>query len=95
MPPRGFRVLPRRCIRAPTFAWIFLNQRIAEPYERLCATGEAFVYAAITRLVLGPLAVRKEFPDNLSRRLGEKLIARREAPERASRLAEETQRLAD
>ena len=52
MPPRGFRVLPRRWVVERTFAWISHNRRMAKDYERLCATGEAFVYAAMTRLML-------------------------------------------
>jgi putative transposase len=42
MPPRGFRVLPRRWVVERTFAWISHNRRMAKDYERLCATGEAF-----------------------------------------------------
>jgi len=55
MPPRGFRVLPRRWVER-TFAWICHNRRMAKDYERLCATGEAFVYAAMTRLMVRRLA---------------------------------------
>jgi putative transposase len=39
-----------------TFAWISHNRRMAKEYERLCATGEAFVYAAMTRLMVRRLA---------------------------------------
>jgi putative transposase len=56
MPPRGFRVLPRRWVVERTFAWISHNRRMAKDYERLCATGEAFVYAALTRLMVRRLA---------------------------------------
>jgi putative transposase len=52
MPPRGFRVLPRRWVVERTFAWICHNRRMAKDYERLCATGEAFVYVAMTRLMV-------------------------------------------
>ena len=52
MPPGGFRVLPRRWVVERTFAWISHNRRMAKDYERLCATGEAFVYAAMTRLMV-------------------------------------------
>jgi len=52
MAPRGFRVLPRRWVVERTFAWISHNRRMAKDYERLCATGEAFVYAAMTRIML-------------------------------------------
>jgi putative transposase len=56
MPPRGFRVLPRRWVVERTFAWISHNRRMAKDYERLCATGESFVYAAMTRLMVRRLA---------------------------------------
>jgi putative transposase len=52
MPPRGFRVLPRRWVVERTFAWLSQNRRMSKDYERLCATGEAFVYAAMTRLMV-------------------------------------------
>jgi putative transposase len=56
MPPRGFQVLPRRWVVERTFAWICHNRRMSKDYERLCATGEAFVYAAMTRLMVRRLA---------------------------------------
>ena len=56
MPPKGFRVLPRRWVGERTFAWICHNRRMSKDYERLCATGEAFVYAAMTRLMVRRLA---------------------------------------
>ncbi len=59
MAPRGFRVLPRRWVVERTFAWISHNRRMAKDYERLCATGEAFVYAAMTRLMVRRLATRR------------------------------------
>jgi putative transposase len=54
--PRAFQVLPRRWVVERTFAWISHNRRMAKDYERLCATGEAFVYAAMTRLMVRRLA---------------------------------------
>ena len=56
MPPRGFRVLPRRWVVERTFACISHNRRMSKDYERLCATGEAFVYAAMRRLMVRRLA---------------------------------------
>jgi hypothetical protein len=56
MPPRGFLALPRRWVVERTFAWISHNRRMAKDYERLCATGEAFVYAAMARLMVRRLA---------------------------------------
>jgi putative transposase len=54
--PRGFQVLPRRWVVERSFAWICHNRRMSKDYERLCATGEAFVYAAMTRLMVRRLA---------------------------------------
>jgi putative transposase len=56
LPPRGFQVLPRRWIVERSFAWICHNRRMSKDYERLCASGEAFVYAAMTRLMVRRLA---------------------------------------
>jgi len=51
MPPKGFQVLPRRWVVERTFSWIDQNRRMSKDYERLCASGEAFVYAAMIRLM--------------------------------------------
>ena len=56
LPRRGFEVLPPRWVVERTFAWICHNRRMSKDYERLCATGEAFVYAAMTRLMVRRLA---------------------------------------
>jgi putative transposase len=56
MASRGFRVLPRRWVVERTFAWISHNRRMTKDYERLSATGEAIVYAAMTRLMVRRLA---------------------------------------
>jgi putative transposase len=56
LPPQGFQVLPRRWVVERTFAWIDHNRRMSKDYERLCATSEAFVYAAMTRLMVRRLA---------------------------------------
>ena len=56
MPPRGFKVLPRRWVVERTFSWLDHNRRMSKDYERLCATGEAFIYAAMTRLMVRRLA---------------------------------------
>jgi putative transposase len=39
-----------------TFAWLSQKRRMSKDYERVCAAGEAFVYAAITRLMVRRLA---------------------------------------
>jgi len=54
--PRGFIALPRRWVVERTFAWLSHNRRMSKDYERLCATGEAFVYVAMTRLMVRRLA---------------------------------------
>jgi putative transposase len=54
--PRGFQVLPRRWVVEHTIAWICQNRRMAKDYERLCSTGEAFVFVAMTRLIERRLA---------------------------------------
>jgi putative transposase len=56
MPPRGFKVLPRRWVVERTFSWLDQNRRMSKDYERLCATGEAFIYVAMTRLMVRRLA---------------------------------------
>lgn len=52
MTPPGFQVLPRRWVVERTFSWIDQNRRMSKDYERLCASGEAFVYAAMSRLMV-------------------------------------------
>ena len=56
MPPKGFVVLPRRWVVERSFAWISHNRRMSKDYERLCASGEAFVYAAMIRLMTRRIA---------------------------------------
>jgi putative transposase len=56
LPPRGFIALPRRWVVERTFAWLSHNRRMSKDYERLCATSEAFVYVAMTRLMVRRLA---------------------------------------
>jgi putative transposase len=50
--PPGFQVLPRRWVVERTFSWIDQNRRMSKDYERLCASGEGFVYAAMSRLMM-------------------------------------------
>jgi transposase len=52
----GFEVLPRRWVAERTFAWISHNRRMAKDYEWLCSTSEAFIHAAMTRLMVKRLA---------------------------------------
>jgi putative transposase len=39
-----------------TFSWLCQNRRMSKDYERLCASAEAFVYAAMIRLMVRRLA---------------------------------------
>jgi putative transposase len=52
LPPRGFKVLPRRWVVERTFSWLGQNRRMSKDYERLPESSEAFVYAAMTRLMV-------------------------------------------
>jgi transposase len=56
LPSKGFLVLPRRWVVERTLAWIEKNRRMSKDYERLCASGEALVYAAMIRLMTRRLA---------------------------------------
>jgi len=56
MPPRGYVALPRRWVVERTFSWLGQNRRMGKDYERLCASAEAFVYAAMIRLMVRRLA---------------------------------------
>jgi putative transposase len=56
LPPRGFVVLPRRWVVERTIAWIDQQRRMSKDYERLAATSEAFIYVAMSRLMLRRLA---------------------------------------
>ncbi len=56
MPTRGFQVLPRRWVVERTIAWIDQNRRMSKDYERLPESGEAFIYVAMSRLMLRRLA---------------------------------------
>jgi putative transposase len=53
---KSFKVLPRRWVVERTFSWLSQNRRMRKDYERLCTTGEAFVYAAMSRLMVRRLA---------------------------------------
>src|ERR671921_215991 len=52
LPCGGFEVLPRRWVVERTFAWLSQNRMMGKDYERLYSTGEAFVFSAMTRLML-------------------------------------------
>jgi transposase len=50
------QVLPRRWVVERSFDWRSHNRRISNDYERLCTSGEAFVYTAMIRLTVRRLA---------------------------------------
>ena len=48
--------LPRRWVVERTFSWLGQNRRMSKDYEKLCETGEAFIYLAMSRLMARRLA---------------------------------------
>ena len=54
--PQKFGDLPRRWVIERTFSWLSQNRRMSKDYERLAATSEAFVYVAMSRLMVRRLA---------------------------------------
>ena len=52
LPPKGFQVLPRRWVVERTFSWIGHNRRMSKDYERVTETSEAFIYVAMSRLMV-------------------------------------------
>ena len=52
----GFVVLPRRWVVERTFGWLFRFRRLSKDYEVLPETSEAWIYAAMVRIMLQRLA---------------------------------------
>jgi putative transposase len=52
---KSFVVIRKRWIVERTFGWLVANRRLARDYERLPKTGEAFIYAAMCKLMLARL----------------------------------------
>ncbi len=54
--PSGFQVLPRRWVVERTFAWLGRYRRLSKDYEVLPATTEAWMYLAMSNLMVRRLA---------------------------------------
>lgn len=53
--PSGFQLLPRRWVVERTFAWLGRYRRLSKDYEALPATEEAWIYLAMSGLMLARL----------------------------------------
>lgn len=53
---KGFVVQARRWVVERTFAWLGLHRRLSKDFERLPSTSEAFIYIAMTRIMVRRLA---------------------------------------
>ena len=54
--PKGFIVLARRWVVERSFSWTGQNRGMSKDYERVPESGEAFMYLAMTRLMVRRLA---------------------------------------
>lgn len=52
----GFHILPRRWVVERTFGWLIKYRRFSRDYEHFPQTSEAFIYTAMTHLMLRRLA---------------------------------------
>ena len=53
--PTGMAVLPRRWVVERTFGWLGRSRRLSKDYEALPDSEEAWVYLAMSRLMLARL----------------------------------------
>jgi putative transposase len=53
---KGFVLLPHRWVVERTFGWLNRWRRLSKDYERLTDTGEALIYATMSRLMVRRLA---------------------------------------
>jgi putative transposase len=54
--PTGFPILPRRWVVERTFAWLGRYRRLSKDYEALPESEEAWIYFAMSSLMLARLA---------------------------------------
>ena len=52
----GFKILPRRWVVERTFGWLGKYRRLSKDYETTIESSEAFIYIAMTRLMLKRIA---------------------------------------
>ncbi len=57
----GFQVLPRRWVVERTFGWLLNYRRLSKDYEELPQTSEAFIYLAMSHLMVRRLARTNHF----------------------------------
>ncbi len=53
---KGFKVLPRRWVVEPTFAWLGRSRRLSKDFEAMVETAEAYLAVAMIQLMLRRLA---------------------------------------
>jgi putative transposase len=53
--PKGFHLLPRRWVVERTNAWLTHNRRLSRDFEGTHSSSEAFIYLAMTGLMLSRL----------------------------------------
>ena len=56
---KGFQLLPRRWVVERTFGWLNHYRRLSKDYEELPENSEAFIYAAMTHIMVRRLARRR------------------------------------
>jgi putative transposase len=54
--PKGFHILPHRWVVERTNAWISHSRRLSRDYEGTQTSSEAFIYLAMSKLMVARLA---------------------------------------
>src|SRR5579859_587914 len=54
--PKGFHILPRRWVVERTNAWVTAHRRLSRDFEGTHSSSEAFIYLAMTRIMVSRLA---------------------------------------